>query len=72
MKYSERLLRIVDEYRASDQAWPATSAQMARWAISQNLWAIHPAAVVRQCAGQLAQAMREEYIKDPRGKKGPS
>jgi len=69
MSLLEQNQRIVKEYRDSGEPWPAGSTQIARWAIDRQLWQIHPGAVVRQCADQIATAMREEFITDPQGRK---
>lgn len=69
MSLIEQNQNIIASYRNSGQPWPATSVQIARWAISKKLWDIHPSKIVRQCADQLAQAMREEFIDDPQGRR---
>jgi len=65
----EQNQKIVAKYRASNQPWPATATDIARWAIGKKLWQIHPGRVVRQCADQIAEAMRQEYITDPQGRR---
>jgi hypothetical protein len=69
MSLVEQNQKIVSKYRESGQSWPATAVDIARWAISKKLWGIHPSKLVRQCADQLAEAMREEYITDPQGRR---
>ena len=69
MSLIEQNQRIIAKYRASGEQWPATKVQIARWAIEKKLWDIHPSKVVRQCADQIAEAMREEYIDDPQGRR---
>jgi hypothetical protein len=69
MSLIEQNQKIVAKYRESGQVWPATAVDIARWAISKKLWDIHPARVVRQCADQIAEAMRQEYITDPQGRR---
>ncbi len=69
MSLAEQNLRIVEAYRESGNPWPATAVDMARWAISNRLWDISPARLVRQCADQLAEAMRQEYVTDPQGRR---
>jgi hypothetical protein len=69
MSLVEQNHKIIATYRRSGQAWPATAVQIARWAIGRKLWDIHPSKIVRQCADQLAQAMREEFITDPQGRR---
>lgn len=69
MSYTEQLQHIVGEYRNSGQTWPATSHEIALWAIDQNRWAPQRSALIDRCAEELARAMREEYITDPQGRK---
>ena len=66
--YNEQLQAIVHKYIAAGEEWPATSPQLAAWAVRENLWAPHPSSLIRQCAEDLAHAMREEYIVDPQGR----
>lgn len=61
--------RIVREYRKSGQPWPATAKDMAEWAIQNGKWYMQPAAVLKQCAEDMAQAMREEYFTDAKGRR---
>jgi hypothetical protein len=69
MSLIEQNQRIVKKYRESGQSWPATAIDIARWAISKRLWEVHPSRIVRQCADQIAEAMRQEYITDPQGRR---
>ena len=69
MSLVEQNQRIVARYRESGQPWPATAVDIARWAIGKRLWDIHPSKIVRQCADQIADAMRQEYITDPQGRR---
>ncbi|MBX3670461.1 MAG: hypothetical protein KF778_18830 [Rhodocyclaceae bacterium] len=66
---SEILQDIVRQYQAANQPWPATTRDMAQWAISNRLWAPKPSAIIDQCADQLSRAMREEYITDAQGRR---
>jgi len=67
--YNEQLQAIVNKYIGAGQEWPATARQIAAWAVREKLWAPHPSSLVNQCAEAIAQAMREEYIVDPQGRK---
>lgn len=68
MSLLEQNQKIVNQYRESGQTWPASSTDIARWAIDKQLWQIHPGAVIRQCADQIANAMREEFF-NPQGRR---
>ena len=65
----EMLQEIVRKYQAANQPWPATTRDIAHWAINNRLWAAKPSAIVDQCADQLSRAMREEYITDSKGRR---
>ena len=69
MSYLEQNQRIVAQYRQVGQPWPAQSVEIARWAVSNKLWEIHPSKIIRQCADQIADAMRQEYIRDDQGRR---
>lgn len=69
MSLIEQNQKIVAKYRESRQKWPATAIEIAQWALSRKLWEIHPSRVVRQCADQIAEAMRQEYVTDPQGRR---
>ncbi|GAJ11034.1 unnamed protein product [marine sediment metagenome] len=64
----EQLQSIVSKYIAAGERWPASTHEIAAWAIGNKLWAPQPSAIVDQCADQIARAMREEYIVDPQGR----
>ena len=66
--YSKELQKLVRAYMESGQAWPASTHDIAKWAVNKGLWRPQPSAVIDQCANQLAKAMREEHIIDPQGR----
>lgn len=66
--YYEQLQRIVSQYIEAGREWPATTRQIAAWAVREKRWQPHPSSVVSQCAEALANAMREEFIVDPQGR----
>ncbi len=66
--YHEQLQRLVNAYIACGQPWPATSREIAAWAIGEKQWWPQPSTLISQCAEQLSRAMREEYISDPQGR----
>ena len=68
LNLNEQLQRIVNQYIRAGEEWPATSHQMAKYAIANHLWEAQRTTVIDICAEQLARAMREEYIRDPQGR----
>lgn len=67
--YSKQMQRIVSEYRASGQPWPAGTKTIASWAIDTGRWTLPDSAALNKCAEDLQTAMREEYITDKLGRK---
>jgi hypothetical protein len=65
---NKQLQRIIRHYLEDKQPWPATTHDIARWAINKKLWQPQSSTMVDQCANQLARAMREEHITDPQGR----
>ena len=68
MTFTEQMQDVANKYMASGEPWPATSRDIAGWAIRQKLWSPSREAMIDQCADQLSRAMREEYIRDPQGR----
>lgn len=69
MTYREQLQGIVADYRQNGQPWPATAHEMAMWAIETGKWQPQRSAMLRKCTEELSDAMREEYITDPQGRR---
>lgn len=69
MTYVKQMQRIVDEYRLSGLSWPTSAKNIADWAIATARWELPAAAVRRRCADDIASAMREEYMTDPKGRR---
>lgn len=67
--YHERLQEIVRQYRESGERWPASTKDIAGWAIRHGHWQPHPSSIISQCAEHLGQALRDEYITDPQGRR---
>lgn len=65
---SEQFSAIVAEYRASGERWPATTREMAAWALRTERWVPKRESFVNQLAEQLSRAMREEYFTDEQGR----
>ena len=48
---NEQILRIVEDYRAAGEPWPATREQMAEWAVANDRYQLTRGMAVSQCAG---------------------
>jgi len=67
--YIKQMQRIVDDYRLSDEPWPASARAIADWAIQNGKWELPDSAIRRRCAEDIAAAMREEYTTDKMGRR---
>lgn len=69
MSYSERMQKMVQTYRGEGHKWPASSREIAAWAIASGHWVPQPSSIVAQCADQISKALRDEYYTDPQGRR---
>jgi len=69
LNYTNQLQRIIREYQKSGQAWPASSADIAKWALKNHKYDLRTPTIERIIRRDLSQAMREEYITDPKGRR---
>lgn len=60
---------IVADYRRQGQPWPATSKEIAAWAVRNKLWIAPRRSQVGECAREIAEAMREEVFADAQGRR---
>jgi len=67
--YLKQMQRIVTDYRAAERPWPATAREIAAWAIETGRWDMPAAAVEKKCAEDVADAMRELYFTDKKGRR---
>ncbi|MGB6874206.1 MAG: hypothetical protein WBE46_08800 [Dehalococcoidia bacterium] len=69
LNLNEQLQHIVNRYIEAGGEWPATTREIAFWAINNKLWEPQRGKIIDICAEQLAHALREEYVTDPQGRK---
>ncbi|MFZ2492262.1 MAG: hypothetical protein WA208_12335 [Thermoanaerobaculia bacterium] len=67
MSYGEQLRGIANEYYKTHRA-PATTKDIAVWAVRNGLWHPQQSDVIDRCAEELSRAMREEHMIDPQGR----
>lgn len=59
--YSEQMQSIYTAYEKDGQPLPASSKDIAAWAIKSGLWEPKPSDIIKQCAEDLSRALREEH-----------
>jgi hypothetical protein len=60
--------QIIKAWEAAGNVWPAPSDVIAEFAIANDLWATHKAALIKVCARELAKAMAQDYLNDEFGR----
>jgi hypothetical protein len=66
--FTEQLQRIVEDYRAAGQPWPASTQEMAEWAVAHDRYKLARGMAVSQCASKIGRAMGLEHVRDRRGR----
>jgi hypothetical protein len=66
---TQRLQRMVAEYRNAGNPWPATMDEVAHWAVVEKRYDRAAPALEKLAAREHAQALREEYFTDEWGRR---
>ena len=67
--YKKQVEMIIKAYRKSGQPWPASTAEMAAWAVGNGRYDLPKQIVDKICARDMAQVLREEYFEDSKGRR---
>lgn len=67
--HNEQLQKIWKKHEESVSTQPATTRDVARWAIAEGLWQPRPMDIEKRCAEELSKAAREEYRTDEQGRR---
>ena len=65
----EHNIALVNRYIASGGAWPIEPRRIAEWALNLGLWKPPAETLVKQAIDELTDAMRNEYVTDPQGRR---
>jgi hypothetical protein len=66
--FNEQLVRIVEDYRAAGEPWPATKQQIAEWAVAHDRYQLTRGMAINQCAEKIGRAMGLEHVIDKKGR----
>jgi|SRR5215213_2626020 len=69
MSYSQQMRNLYHEFCETTGKLTASTREMARWAITTGKWQRHEEAALNQCAEDFADALREHYETDPKGRR---
>ena len=62
MSYRQQIQHIIDDYVENIGPEPASSHDIAAWAVSQGRWQPQTGSMIDQCADEVARVLREEYF----------
>jgi hypothetical protein len=65
---TEQLQRIVSDYREAGQPWPASTQEIADWALATSRYDLDKSLARKQAAERLGRAMRLEHVIDHKGR----
>lgn len=68
-KYAEQLQRIFHEWEEAGGEVPVDLATVSKWAIETGRWQMRPEDIVKKCAADMGDALRQEYKTDDTGKR---
>jgi hypothetical protein len=69
MRKGKQIEKIINEYRRSGEAWPATKREIGAWALRTGRWQMSSSAILDRCANEIGEVMGEMYFTDKRGRR---
>lgn len=69
MSYKKQMRRIAREFEQQTGKLEYTTKEVARWAIENGKWRAQDTVLIKRCADDLADALREQYMTDPQGRR---
>ena len=67
--YSEQMQSLAKDYQAATGNVTFTLKDIGAWAIQNDRWQPGPDAIIRQFCDDMQRVLREEYIRDPQGRR---
>ncbi len=69
MSYNEQMQTLARDYQAATGSVTFTLKEMGAWALHEGRWEPGHDAILRQFCDEMGRALREEYIRDPQGRR---
>jgi len=67
--YAEQMQKIFEEWEMDGNPVPASTAEVSEWAIRTGRWSMRPEDMIKRCAEDMANALRQKYKTDETGKR---
>lgn len=65
----KQLQKIYRDYEKAGNPVPASTREVAAWAVNSGLWRPRPADLISRCTQDLSKALREVYRTDKQGRR---
>lgn len=62
MSYKKQIQHIIETFGQDIGPDPASTHEIAKWAVSRGLWRPQTGSMVDQCADEIARVLREDYF----------
>lgn len=69
MRKGKQIEKIITDYRAACEPWPATKREIGAWALKSGRLQMSPSAVLDRCANEIGEVMGEMYFTDRSGRR---
>jgi hypothetical protein len=69
MSYNEQMQRLAEDFQAATGTVQFSLKEIGVWALQNKKWEPAQDAVLRQFCDDMSRALREEYIRDPQGRR---
>jgi hypothetical protein len=69
VSYNEQMQSLAKDYQAATGNVTFTLKELGAWALDKGRWEPGRDAILRQFCDDMGRALREEYIKDPQGRR---
>ena len=69
MSYNERMQTLAKDYQTATGSVTFTLKEIGAWAVREGLWEPGQDAILRQFCDDMGRALREEYVRDPQGRR---
>jgi hypothetical protein len=69
VSFNEQMQSLAKDFQAATGTVTFSLKEMGAWALREGRWAPGQDAILRQFCEEMSRALREEYIRDPQGRR---
>ena len=65
---NDQILKIVEDYRAAGNPWPASKIEIGEWAVTNDRYQLTRGMAVNRAAERIGRALGLEHVRDRKGR----